>query len=103
MKPLHTARHAAEAHLIRGYLEANGVQAIVRGQFLAGGIGELPADLCKVWVIDDASFARADALVRPFLQGDAACTQCHEPLEGQFTECWNCGAARPVPAETPRC
>ena len=112
MKPLHTARHAAEAHLIRGYLEANGVQAIVRGEFLAGGIGELPADLCKVWVIDDASFARADALVRQFLQGDAAhtyahehwrCTQCHEPLEGQFTECWNCGAARPVPAETPRC
>ena len=61
---------------------------------------------------DDVSFARADALVRQFLQGDAArtyahehwrCTQCHEPLEGQFTECWNCGAARPVPAETPRC
>ena len=78
MKPLHTARHAAEAHLIRGYLEANGVQAIVRGEFLAGGIGELPADLCKVWVIDDASFARADALVRQFLQGDAARTYAHE-------------------------
>ena len=26
------------------------------------------------------------------------CAQCGESLEGQFTECWNCGASRPVTA-----
>lgn len=105
MKPLHTARHAAEAYLIRGYLESQGIAALVRGELLVGGIGELPADLCKVWVINDADFAHADQLLREFLRGDAArrhacdhwrCAHCGEQLEGQFTECWNCGSARPA-------
>ncbi len=103
MKPLHSARHATEAHLICGYLESQGIHTIVRGEFLAGGIGELPADLCKVWVIDDNDYARADDMLRQFLQGDAArvhahdqwqCADCNEALEGQFTACWNCGGVR---------
>ncbi|MEQ1776219.1 MAG: DUF2007 domain-containing protein [Burkholderiales bacterium] len=104
MKPLHTARHAAEAHLIRGYLESEGITAIVRGEYLTGGFGELPADLCSVWVIDDSDFARADASLRRFLQGQAAhdhahegwhCARCNESIEGQFTACWRCGGVRP--------
>ena len=103
MKSLHTARHAAEAHLIRGYLESQGVNAMVRGEYLAGGIGELPVDLCKIWVVDDAQFALADQLLHAFLNGTAAkthaherwqCPQCSEELEGQFTACWNCGHVR---------
>jgi hypothetical protein len=105
MKPLHTARHATEAHLIRGYLESQGIAAIVRGEFLTGGIGELPADICKVWVVDDAHLPRAAKLLQQFLRGDAArahagrhwrCAHCGEDLEGQFTDCWNCGAPRPA-------
>ena len=105
MKPVHTARHAAEAHLIRGYLESQGITAIVRGEYLVGGIGELPADLCKVWVVDDRDLASADDLLRRFLQGEAArefaherwrCATCDEALEGQFTSCWNCGSVRPA-------
>jgi len=103
MKRVHNARHAAEAHLVRGYLESHGITAIVRGEFLTGGIGELPADICAVWLEDDAAYERADQLVREFLRGTAAlragapwaCTHCGETLEGQFTECWNCGAGRP--------
>ena len=104
MKPLYNARHATEAHLIRGYLESQGVEAIVRGEFLAGGVGELPADLCKVWVVDDLEFARADELLRQFVQGEAAskhaherwrCEPCNEAIEGQFTACWRCGSVRP--------
>ena len=103
MKPLHTARHAAEAYLIQGYLESHGINAIVRGEYLVGGIGELPTDLCKVCVVDDSEFARADDLLRRFLQGEAAreyaherwrCATCDEALEGQFTSCWNCGSVR---------
>jgi hypothetical protein len=105
MKPLHSARHATEAHLIRGYLESQGIDAVVRGEFLAGGIGELPAGLCKVWVVDDSEFARADDLLQQFLRGEAArdyaheqwrCEKCDETLEGQFTTCWNCGNVRPA-------
>ncbi len=104
MKPVHTARHAAEAHLIRGYLQSEGINTIVRGEFLTGGIGELPADVCQVWVVADSDTDRAQALLREFLRGDAArahaherwrCPGCNENIEGQFTDCWNCGAARP--------
>ena len=103
MKPLYSAQSAAEAHLIRGYLEAHGIAAQVRGGFLAGGIGELSADVCKVWVDDDSRFFEADKLLRAFLTGEAAvahahepwrCADCGETLEGQFTACWRCGQPR---------
>ncbi len=103
MKRLHVAKHAAEAHMVRGFLESAGITSIVRGEFLSGGIGELPADVCAVWLLNDEEFAQADKLVRDFLRGATAqtrapwhCAQCGESLEGQFTECWNCGTARPA-------
>jgi hypothetical protein len=105
MKQLHVAKHAPEAHLVKGFLESNGIAAVVRGEFLTSGWGELPADVCSVWVADDEHYERANALLVAFLNGDAArefrgkgwhCPRCGEQLEGQFTECWKCGAGRPV-------
>ncbi len=105
MKRVHNARHGAEAHLVRGFLESHGIEAVVRGDLLAGGWGELPVDLCAVWVTDDAAFAEADRLLRDFLGGAPArlhaaagwtCPHCRETLEGQFTACWQCGRERPV-------
>jgi uncharacterized paraquat-inducible protein A len=104
MKPLHTARHAADAYLVHGYLESQGIHAVVRGEYLTSGIGDLPADVCTVWIVDDQTYAQADELLRQFLHGEAArehahehwhCSYCHEAIEGQFTDCWRCGAARP--------
>ncbi len=103
MKSLYAARNIAEAHLIRGYLESEGIHAEVRGEYLLGAMGDLPGDLCKVYILDDSQFARADGLLRQLLQGDLArkhahaawrCSGCGEPIEGQFTACWNCGVAR---------
>lgn len=105
MKQVHAARHALEAHLVRGYLESQGIEALVRGDYLTSGWGELPVDVCSVWVKDDAQYERANALLVAFLHGDLArelggdawrCAQCGEQLEGQFTACWKCGAARPA-------
>jgi hypothetical protein len=101
MKLLHPVRNPMEGHAIRGFLDANGVEAIVRGEFLSGGVGELPADVCAVWIVDDASHERAIGLLRDYLRGTHVrveawvCPACNERLEGQFTECWNCGAERP--------
>ena len=104
MKLIHTAKHPAEAHLIRGMLEADGIRAIVQGDQLYGAYGELPI-LPTVWILDDSLATHADRLVLDFLRGTAArrhghehwtCVQCGENLEGQFTDCWNCGAARPA-------
>jgi hypothetical protein len=103
MKQLHTARHAVEAHLVRGFLASNGIAAEIRGEFLTSGWGELPMDVCSVWVVDDAQYARASELLVAFLSGTLArkfsgeawvCSECAEKLEGQFTTCWNCGTVR---------
>lgn len=104
MKQIHIAKHAPEAHLVKGFLESNGIEAIVRGEFLTSGWGELPLDVCSVWVSDDSQYERANALLIAFLNGDLAreyrgehwrCPQCGEQLEGQFTKCWSCGAVKP--------
>jgi rubrerythrin len=61
-------------------------------------------DVCAVWILVDAQYARANALLVSFLSGDLArqfrgqnwrCPQCGEQLEGQFTACWKCGALKP--------
>ncbi|HEV7801833.1 MAG TPA: DUF2007 domain-containing protein, partial [Burkholderiales bacterium] len=72
MKQLHAARHAVEAHLIRGFLGSHGIAAEVRGEYLTSGWGELPVDVCSVWVVDDTQFEQANDLVMAFLQGTFA-------------------------------
>jgi len=105
MKQVHAARHAPEAHLVKGFLESNGISATVRGEFLTSGWGELPVDVCSVWISDDRQYDRAQALLVAFLRGDLAlefrgqhwrCPACGEQLEGQFTTCWSCGTVRPA-------
>jgi hypothetical protein len=107
MKLIHAAKHAVEAHLVKGFLESNGIAAVVRGEHLGGAWGELPVDTCSVWITDDAQLRQAEALVVAFLRGDLArelragnwrCPRCGERLEGQFTECWSCGTPRSAPA-----
>lgn len=103
MKQLHAARHAVEAHIVCGFLRAQGIGAEVRGEYLTSGWGELPVDVCSVWVTDDTEFERANELVVAFLKGtlervfsgEAWTCRCGERLEGQFTECWKCGARKP--------
>ncbi len=106
MKLVHTAKHPTEAHFIKGMLEAEGIRASVLGDQLYGAYGELPV-LPTVWILDDTLAAHADRLIIDFLRGGAArrhaherwtCAQCGENLEGQFTDCWKCGATRPQPA-----
>jgi hypothetical protein len=105
VKLIYSARHALDAQLVRGFLASHGVAAEVRGEYLTSGWGELPADVCSVWIAEDAQFEEADELLRAFLKGTYArryggeawkCPSCGESLEGQFTECWRCAAQRPT-------
>ena len=104
MKQIHAAQHAAEAYLVRGVLLSHGISAEVRGEFLTSGWGELPLDVCSVWVTDDAQYAAANDLIAAYLSGRFArtfsgeswtCADCGEKLDGQFTQCWSCGVAKP--------
>src|SRR3970040_848988 len=106
MKKVYVAKNPADAHLLKGLLEGENIEAEVRGEFLYGVRGEVPItpDTCpSVWVMDDAHYDRAMELVASFREGeptnpnegDAWRCSCEEVNEGQFTECWSCGKARP--------
>ena len=103
MQRVHVARTLPEAHIVRGVLEAEGIASMVRGEHLASALGELPMDvdtLPSVWV-SDTDAARATELVEEVLRHSTQpgtawkCPRCGEELEGQFTECWQCGSSRP--------
>lgn len=54
MIKVYRAANITEAHIVKGMLEARGIQAFVEGQYLQGGIGELATmDFASVSVNDD--------------------------------------------------
>jgi hypothetical protein len=69
---VYRAADLAEANIVRGMLEAHGIDAYVSGQYLQGGVGDLPPlDLMAVSVHDDDE-ARARALIRAYESGALA-------------------------------
>lgn len=78
-------------------LEAAGIRAVVRNEFLSSAMGELPPAECQaeVWVLDDADAQRAERilLAGPPSGPDWTC-RCGEVLGAQFSQCWRCGAYR---------
>jgi rubrerythrin len=62
-------------------------------------MGELPPAECQieVWVLREADFDKANEILRnPRGRNDPPwkCSTCNETCEGQFTQCWSCGAYR---------
>lgn len=98
---VYLAPDPVNAEIAKDYLGSYGISAHVRGQYLWGGIGQLPPDVYPtVWVDDDDDFERARDLIHNF-ESDAIrgrpweCPECGERLAGPFDTCWNCGTQRP--------
>jgi hypothetical protein len=105
MELVFAAYTTTEAHLVKGLLESEGITAEVRGEILAGILGDIPllANRPSVWVAESDA-ARANEIVRDFQhervqKGDAWRCACGETLDAQFSACWRCGRSR---AEQPR-
>ena len=86
---------------MRSVLEAQGIACTVRNDFLSSGVGELPVNECwpEIWVLDDDTADMARRIIASHESpGDAPapwrCEQCGEVSEGQFGQCWQCGAVR---------
>jgi hypothetical protein len=102
MRKVYTASDPLQAHVLRGALEAVGVEAQVRGGFLFGARGETPVTVDtapSVWVPDDADDVAVETVLRQFdaKSGPTATWRCvcGELVEAQFSECWNCRRSRP--------
>jgi Putative prokaryotic signal transducing protein len=86
-------------HHYRNVLEAEGIRAVVKNQYLSSAMGDLPPAECQaeLWVLNEADAGRAERLLlgRAPLGPDWICP-CGERLGAQFTQCWRCGADRPA-------
>lgn len=103
MKKVYTTDSLVTVQHLKNLLELEGVACLVKNDQLYTLRAEVPfAEVWpQLWVINDGDLDRARAVVAEHLAGPAAdlpgwtCGSCGEAMEGQFTDCWNCGASRP--------
>lgn len=106
MVKVYGARDLAEAQFVKGLLESEEIDAVIQSGPLQAVLGEIPVtpeSLPTVWV-NEADLDRARPIIEELKKGGPpahatqsnwTCPKCGEVLEGQFTQCWNCGTARP--------
>ena len=102
MKRVYSSYNLAAVHHARNLLQAAGIRAVVKNQYLSSAMGDLPPSECQpeLWVLDDADVWRAEqVLFAAEPPGEAWQCECGETLGGQFTQCWKCSAYRPIEAE----
>jgi len=82
----------------RNLLENEGIETLVRNAALSSAMGELPPAECQaeLWVLDEQDAARAAAILQRQISGPDWTCACGEQLGPQFTQCWRCGAYRPL-------
>lgn len=101
MKRLLTCANLVEAHHKANLLIAAGICAEVRNTYLAGAVGDIPFVEAgpQVWVNAghdaEAALNVLAAAERAAPDPDWVCGECGEAIEGQFAQCWRCGAMRP--------
>ncbi len=88
---------------LRKLLESRGIECEVRGEYGPAAMGEVPMDAWpELWLFDESRLDEVRAIIADFDDPGSArevswsCPKCREYVEGQFTECWKCGAARPA-------
>lgn len=70
MRTVYEAANVIDAHLVRQALEAEGIPAYVRGEALAGGIGELGVFGLVAVMVPELAWPQARALVEALALGE---------------------------------
>ena len=101
MKRVYTAESLVQVVHVQNLLAASGIAAQLRNARLAGALGEIPflETWPQLWV-DEQLFEWASQVIEsdrraanlPRASWD--CPACGERIEGQFTDCWSCGAEK---------
>ena len=63
MKTVLHALDALEANMIKGLLESEGIESSILGEYLQGGIGELPANGLIRVVVSEEDYEAASAII----------------------------------------
>lgn len=99
------APNAAVVKLAADILEQHEIGFVIRNDRIGSAVGEIPWTEAwpEIWLLDARDEERAHKLLAPFEDPDVGaaearswtCPGCGERIEGQFTQCWSCGAAAP--------
>jgi hypothetical protein len=98
MKRVFSSFNQTAVYHARNLLENEGIETLVRNAALSSAMGELPPAECQaeLWVLDERDAARAAAILQRQISGPDWTCACGEKLGPQFTQCWRCGAYRPL-------
>jgi hypothetical protein len=84
---------------MQSLLESHGIPTFIKNQFASSVMGEVPfVEVCpQLYILNDRDLDRARQLLPPELpapahEPDWICPACGVAIEGQFGQCWNCGA-----------
>ena len=64
MQTVYRAENLIDAHLVKDALEAQGIPAFIAGEYLTGGVGQLPATDFMAVMVPESSLPEASAIVR---------------------------------------
>jgi hypothetical protein len=64
MQTVYRAENLIDAHLVKDALEAQGIPAFIAGEYLTGGVGQLPAMDFMAVMVPESSLPEASAIVR---------------------------------------
>jgi len=106
MKRIYCAKDPLMIGHLKNVLATFGIHCIAKNVDLISAAGELPPIECwpELWVMDDEKVGRARSILKQTLaplesvKKPWRCGDCGETIEGQFTDCWNCGRERPASA-----
>ena len=97
MKRVFSSWNLAAVHHARNVLDAAGIRAVVRNEYLSSAMGDLPPAECQaeLWLLREADLSVAEQLLfRAQPTGPEWGCRCGETLGPQFSQCWSCGAYR---------
>lgn len=87
MRVVYEAENVIDAHLVKGMLENEDIPAFVRGEYLAGGIGDLPVMGLVAVCVADSDEAAANQVMQRW--------RAHDAPAGEADPVWG---AEPDPA-----
>jgi putative signal transducing protein len=97
---VYSAANISLVSMFKDILEQRGIKCWIKNEALSAGIGELPP--IETWpqlCVEKDDYSEAKHIVEEALAAKDIsimwkCDSCGEVIEGQFTECWNCGKSR---------
>jgi hypothetical protein len=78
MRTIYRAQNLVDAHLVKDALEAAQIPAFIAGEYLTGGVGQLPALDYLAVLVPESSIDAAEPIVREI---DAALAQARLAMQ----------------------